>query len=682
MFLHTRGRMSPWEFAAIELEFSPFFEMAIKGCADQTLCETLTIEFTEAVDPSRYGKLNRCSKGIDEHCEHDKKYRICARRAFQVLLIQQRILSFLLDCALEILHDKTETELLRSPVLDAPPSIQPYEAAQSQQTSFTSVLNLAPYRGWSSLDFSKLRGYIESTLAKHKSHVWALREDPGYFADTIRESLDHHAANVPADCGLHLKQWKEHPSLKKGLILRMLHEAYHMVHNWTYLKDRLDVFERLLEEGASKHQQARVIVEFREMTQIITSSLISKVENSYRAAPGCRMLFTKACETDTYRRVPGIDSNQAVYLSVMGLFRGMIDEDTGAGIHCDTLFMLPWHLEVLDQILQKSQTARGMVTGRILDLLTDLSIITECDRQTSLWSKSPDVQTGEVDACGCNFVVEDPDGMNFYDWEDALNQDFTPPLVTVYPLKDKLSYPEHKKRTRNTTTIMCKAEYNLDLFWAVVDNHFREKTGLAQHRVIKNCLLDSHRMHRTIPWNDVAAQISKPVQSIVTEYQPISSHLHDEALQITGTFDRMSVINKAKPKTKGTDALEPKNFSVASVQSVGLATFDEEPNFKVKKQTYKVFRAILHVPSVDAEEVARQVKWADFIKAMGDMGFAVEKLQGSAWQFIPSTDIGNERNIQFHEPHPANDITPVIASRMGRRLSRVYGWSGDMFTLA
>ena len=141
----------------------------------------------------------------------------------------------------------------------------------------------------------------------------------------------------------------------------------------------------------------------------------------------------------------------------------------------------------------------------------------------------------------------------------------------------------------------------------------------------------------------------------------------------------MSVNDKAKPKTKGTDASDPK--IEASGQSVDPAAFDEKLSFKVKKPTYKVFRALLHAPAVDVEETTKQVKWMDFIKAMGDMGFAVEKLQGSAWQFIPSTNAGNERNIQFHEPHPANDITPVIASRMGRRLSRVYGWSGDMFTL-
>ena len=549
--------MRPWDFAAIELDFSPRLEFVIKGCADQTLCDTLTIEFTESVDPGIYGKLNRRSKDTEDPSEDYKKYRICARRAFQILLIQQRILSFLLACATEILHDKTEVELLHSPVLDIPRSIQTFETTQSQQTSFTSVLNMAPYRGWSSLDFPKLRGYVESTLNKHKAHIWALREDPGYFTDTIREYAEHCPINIPSDCNCQLTRWKEHPEFVKGLILGMLREAYSMVHNWTYLKERLDVFDRLLGEGATKQQQAQVIVEFREMAHLIISSLLNKLEDSYRAAPGCRFLFTRACEEFTYHRVPGITWKKEEYLLSMERLQSIRDENSRDGLRWTTLWMLPWRLEVLDQIIQENQTARRMVTGRILDLLTDLSIVTECRRQASLWGKSPDVQTGEVDACGCNFVVEDPDGINFFEWKDALEQDFTLPLATLLPLKDKLSYPEHKKRTRNTTAILCNSERNLDLFWAGVDTQFRQKTGLAQHRVIKDCLHDSQKMHRTLPWDDVPAQSVKPTRSTGTEYQPISSHLHDEALQITGTFDRMSINDKAKPKTKGTNASDP-----------------------------------------------------------------------------------------------------------------------------
>jgi hypothetical protein len=56
---------------------------------------------------------------------------------------------------------------------------------------------------------------------------------------------------------------------------------------------------------------------------------------------------------------------------------------------------------------------------------------------------------------------------------------------------------------------------------------------------------------------------------------------------------------------------------------------------------------------------------------MGRVGFAVEKLQGSAWQFTPGEALNAERNIQFHEPHPDSDVPCVMAKRFGRRLGRV-----------
>jgi hypothetical protein len=65
---------------------------------------------------------------------------------------------------------------------------------------------------------------------------------------------------------------------------------------------------------------------------------------------------------------------------------------------------------------------------------------------------------------------------------------------------------------------------------------------------------------------------------------------------------------------------------------------------------------------------------------MGSTGFAAQKLYGSIWQFTP-TKLDVERSIQFHEPHPAVKIRFQVARRMGRRLTRAYGWHGGMFEL-
>lgn len=60
--------------------------------------------------------------------------------------------------------------------------------------------------------------------------------------------------------------------------------------------------------------------------------------------------------------------------------------------------------------------------------------------------------------------MKDQDDDSFA-WNAALETDFTPPLHFIFPLKDKLGDPEHKRRSRSTTIARRKAKRNLDDFW-------------------------------------------------------------------------------------------------------------------------------------------------------------------------------------------------------------------------
>ncbi|KAJ4350538.1 hypothetical protein N0V95_004644 [Ascochyta clinopodiicola] len=343
---------------------------------------------------------------------------------------------------------------------------------------------------------------------------------------------------------------------------------------------------------------------------------------------------------------------------------------------------LAFDLERVDRLLQTSATARKMITGRMMSLLTDLSIITECLRQILLWSSSPDVRTGRVDGCGCKVTISEETGLAFDKWNSALHQDFSPPLDLIYPLRGKLYYPEHEKRNRDTVAAMCKAEANLDHFWAAVDSHFEKKTGVAQYRVIQKCLEDSGEMHRTAPWANTPVSNKNSSKTTKHEFQSIPDQLHDKTVQITGAFDKMTVVEKIKAKTRGVPESTSDGTETSTMKPSDTPTKTVTRVFTVDKRTLNVFRTLFSVPSEDIGEVAKSIKWVEFKRAMVRIGFSAEKLQGSAWQFTPATDVGTERGIHFHEPHPDSDINYVIAKRIGRRLGRVYGWCGDTFQLA
>jgi hypothetical protein len=93
-------------------------------------------------------------------------------------------------------------------------------------------------------------------------------------------------------------------------------------------------------------------------------------------------------------------------------------------------------------------------------------------------------------------------------------------------------------------------------------------------------------------------------------------------------------------------------------------------------------KSLFHVATSETGEYPKAVKWDEFKRAMARLGFSVKKLQGSAWQFFPSSALDTDRGIHFHEPHPDSDIPYAMARRFGRRLERVYGCNGDMFQLA
>ena len=105
---------------------------------------------------------------------------------------------------------------------------------------------------------------------------------------------------------------------------------------------------------------------------------------------------------------------------------------------------------------------------------------------------------------------------------------------------------------------------------------------------------------------------------------------------------------------------------------------DRRPTFMVDSRALKVFRTLFFHSAVTS--TPGEVSWNDFLHAMTSVGFSAEKLYGSVWHFQPSK-LDVERSIQFHEPHPVSKIPFTVARRIGRRLSRAYGWFGAMFAL-
>lgn len=79
-------------------------------------------------------------------------------------------------------------------------------------------------------------------------------------------------------------------------------------------------------------------------------------------------------------------------------------------------------------------------------------------------------------------------------------------------------------------------------------------------------------------------------------------------------------------------------------------------------------------------DLPRSIRFADLFSTLIKIGFSAEKPHCSVWQFTPK-EIAQSRGIQFHEPHPDDEVPLVLTRWYGRRLSHSYGWNGSMFKL-
>jgi len=243
------------------------------------------------------------------------------------------------------------------------------------------------------------------------------------------------------------------------------------------------------------------------------------------------------------------------------------------------------------------------------------------------------------------------------------------------PENGRFFYPSDKRRNKQNTEAMRKAEGYLDAFWENVDNHYRRKAGTSLDEAVAHIFTERCQLERTPEWIEPLPQPKRKVPvKIAQDVTDSFSHLRLQSPEVFSKF--VPAQEKIKSKTRGS-AIE-KSTIANGIAIPPPQTEDKQPVYILKSRAFKVFRTLFFNPS--QSDLPGEVAWADFLYAMSETGFAPEKLYGSVWQFTPAK-LDVERSIQFHEPHPAGKIPFRNARRIGRRLNRAYGWHGGTFAV-
>ncbi|CAA9958131.1 hypothetical protein PTMSG1_01704 [Pyrenophora teres f. maculata] len=644
IYINARGRNAPWNFILSELDFS------VQGMVhshDKKLA-AMTISFSRELDPLTYGKVDEQSD-IKANGDSADVIRCRLLYGLQLLFVQERILAFLVSCCMSILHDLSMYALLVSPIQAEPPFSELSYQGNIGHISFSEAVIVAPYRNRGIIEMVRLRDYIGAAYNDANDHLWALREDPAYFSETVMDISDHRVEHYK-DVENRMDPSIDTPAHLSSVLGQLIVESYTRIYLWHELDSRIAVLDSNYRESQTNKAKLQAVLTREEMLW--------------------SLLFEDLVNNRSFIQIPR-------------LLHAAMDQ-------CDCL-------------AQQDKFARDLLTSRISSIITELSVISECLFQIELWMSTPEIAMlyeKEADAncspvpyrseetrCELIRIAEvavhpaNEQFNSFIQWVSVMKATTVPHEVVhlVNPIRGRLRYPIDKTRNAGNVKIMRDSESNVDMFWKSVNRIYEEQTGIAQHETIRQCLEHGEQVQRTPAWTSIG---TTPPSTKKYEYQPFPEDSHKISLQFTGTFDKISISEKVKQKTRGNQ--NTSTFASAPpatgthINIPDSASKDTPKLLNVDKRTQKVFKTLFHVPSAELGDAPKALKWNEFKRAMVRVGFTAEKLQGSAWQFMPTSSVGVKRGIQFHEPHPDSDVPVTLARRFGRRLERVYGWCGDM----
>jgi hypothetical protein len=676
LLLHFRARYHPREFIHSDLEQAALGKAS--GTTMPAFLNEYTMYFHRGETADEYGGLISWDDEEDAFENMMNEVGMHPGHGLHALEIQQRIWAFLVTWSRSLLQDvpsPTQGDVLLNP--GPPPTL-------GDITSLKMIALEAPYRIPAHLNFARLKAIASAERNAREDHLWALREDPGYFADAMQEASAHRQEMLLDTKG------HEHPTLKEpgrplfwnrvlGSVLVESHfgfatfnEIVRQINDLASLHARH--YNRIKPEVGLPSDLFMAFQNLRFLLDAAKVDLIQTLRVGLFSSPPFRQFCSREPQdprTSVIRAMYWPPHQNHAVKRIMPFFDILFKDDQLRlyGLHTVT--------DEIGRLMQSDSDVNALISPWVANRLSSLTVVSECLHQLHLfkpWSRKIEDDM-DINHSTMRSNYEE----SFKDWKPVLKVKFEGSQVyrCADPTDGKFDYPVQRRRNKQNVGILRKAEANLDSFWKAVDQHYKSKAiGNSQQDLVAHLLGSDRAIQRTPEWIE-PAKTRVPLEKDQYVYQPFSTVFHDPTKQVTGTFDRASLLDKApKAKTRGS----------AAPNDVPQPGIPHEPNevaafFSVDERAHKVFRTLFHSPN--NPNTPGEIPWVEFLHSIVSVGFSAEKLHGSAWNFTPRTpELGIERSIQFHEPHPSSKI-PFFRARMyGRRLGRAYGWNIETFRLA
>ncbi|KAK1756346.1 hypothetical protein QBC47DRAFT_184957 [Echria macrotheca] len=691
--INSRARHHPSLFAAADMEATHL------GCVTKAIVPIFLNEhvmvLNGATDAKSYGELI----AWEDHPEafnwmHTRKQYLPGE-GLLVLKLQERLFGFLVDCCHAILHD-IPTDQLTSNVFPILP--EPSLKTEAETSGFESQAVMAaeaPYRLPALVDFGAIESLLEAKASAARDRIWALREDPGYFAEAIADIKEHRLEILKDSDG------KMHPvfATARGssifwarITCTLVVQNYMDFEVYSELHRQAHHLQSLHNKYAATISPAKelpdeflaAILRFQHYLNEAAKAPMFRLRTNVPSSPPMRKFFARVTPPDAITSHIHTVSKRGIKLTnierqLMWLLITLWDNST------DLFFAgMPLVLDELERLVEADSHVAELLSPRVMDHIGDLAIISECLNQIKRYQPWARGYTAAL--------VDRIDGIekDYSQWDkrlESLNEGLKAGnMESVGQLADvsdrRFFYPTEKRRNQQTVEALRKAEQNLDEFWAAVDKVVYRQWEYLAGSAVGAALLEERVLQRTPEWVDDGRRDGKKKQGSAPVDQPESIFKPLSTLSFNlgpgAQLDKAELGKKTRIKTKGV-AMDEAPIASPSKDHEPPKPAQDPIRLHVDSRALKVFRALFFNPNVTSSP--GEIAWHDFVHAMTSTGlFTAEKLYGSVWQF-QRLDGESQCKIQFHQPHPRGKIPFTTARRMGRRLTRAFGWAGDLFEL-
>ena len=629
LFLNSRGRNKPDSFARADIDACRF------GITSQALVPAFlnlhVMMFTGRHTPSTYGELI----AWDDHPEafdwfHTQKGAHPGEGIF-ILEIQDRLYKFLLDCCKEILHDMSG-DLLTDPNIPLQPEPPSILGNETGLASLATTAAEAPYRLPANLDFKRLESLVKAKLSAAEDHLWALREDPSYHSETMLDWKEHRQECMLDTAGHKhpvLANTSREPILWDRVIGNSICSALGEIEVWNSIHEQIVELQCLKEKYAESispekslpHEYALAFYKLDNHLRQFSKWPIANLKTGFVASPPMRPYFVRMPQdpTNTIIRITNRTglAKDGSREQLIWIFMTLFDEQQ---LHLAGLNTL---MDELERRMENDPRMKVLISAWVADQISNLAVISQCLHQIELYQPWAASFESEMAAM-----------------KDELEADYlrTEKLIAPYvsmkparpvaslgtPSKGRFNYPVGKRRTRENTEAMRKAENELDAFWQAVDRELMKSSAVSPR--LKQ-LLSQRILQRTPEWIE-PVKPPKPETPAAKPYSLIKplSELHFQLEQIkeqSSTRDKLAQ-PKIKIKTRG---LAQSSETTTGPDSLDQHLADVRSTFPVDKRALKVFKTIFFTPSASSQP--GELAWGDFLHAMTCTGFTAEKLYGS-----------------------------------------------------